>query len=84
MLGSFPLNQLEQTPEICLMSSLHFVQALRIMALTVFSASCLAKWSWCEVDDDDTKAWCDEGDDAMIASGSEASEGCVDRLAWAI
>ncbi len=53
MLGSFPLNQLEQTPEICLMLSLHFVQSLRIMALTVFNASCLAKWPWCEVDDDD-------------------------------
>ena len=38
-LGSFPLNQLEQTPEICLMLSLHFVQSLRIMALTVFNAS---------------------------------------------
>ena len=37
MLGSFPLNQLEQTPEICLMSSLHFVRSLRIMALTVFN-----------------------------------------------
>ncbi len=84
MLGSFPLNQLEQTPEICLMWSLNFVQSLRIMALTVFNASCLAKWPWCEVDDDDTKACCDEGDDVMIASGSEASEGCVDRLAWAI
>ena len=84
MLGSFPLNQLEQTPEICLMSSLHFVQSLRIMALTVFNASCFAKWPWCEVDDDNTKACCDEGDDVMIASGSEASEGCVDRLAWAI
>ena len=86
MLGSFPLDQLEQTPEICLMLSLHFVQSLRIMALTVLSASCLAKWPSCEVgdDDDDTKACCDEGDDAMIACGSEASEGCVDRLAWAI
>ncbi len=30
-----------------------------------------------EVDDDDSEACCDEGDDAMIASGSEASEGCV-------
>ena len=29
MLGSFPLNQLEQTPEICLMLSLHFVQSLQ-------------------------------------------------------
>ncbi len=28
MLGSFPRNQLEQTPEICLMLSLHFVQSL--------------------------------------------------------
>ncbi len=57
------------------------------MALTVFNASCLAKWPWCEVDDDDDdddEACLDEGDDAMIASGSEASEGCVDRLAWAI
>ena len=72
MLGSFPLNQLEQTPEICLMSSLHFVQSLRIMALTVFNAICLAKWPWCEVDDDDNEACCDEGDDAMIASGFEA------------
>ena len=53
------------------------------MALTVFNASCFAKWPWCEVDDDNTKACCDEGDDVMIASGSEASEGCVDRLAWA-
>ena len=84
MLGSFSLNQHEQTPEICLMSSLHFVQSLRIMALTVFNASCLAKWPWCEIDDDDTKACCDEGDDLMIASGSEASEGSDDRLAWAI
>ena len=84
MLGSFPLNQLAQTPEICLMSSLHLVQSLRIMALIVFNASRLAKWPWCEVDDDDSKACCDEGDDAMTASGSEASEGCVDRLAWAI
>ena len=54
------------------------------MALTVFNASCLAKWPWCEVVDDDTKGCCDEGDDVMIASGSEASEGFVDRLAWAI
>ncbi len=84
MLGSLPLNQLEQTPESCLMSSLHFVQSLRIMALTVFNASCLAKWPWCEVDDDDTKACCDERDDVVIASGSEASEGYVNRLAWAI
>ena len=79
-----PFNQLEQTPEICLMSSLHFVQSLRIMALTVFNASCLAKWPCCGVDDDDTKACCDEGDDVVIASGSKASEGCVNRLAWAI
>ncbi len=28
MLGSFPPNQLEQTPEICFMLSLHFVQSL--------------------------------------------------------
>ena len=54
------------------------------MALTVFKASCLAKWPCCEVDDDDSEACCDEGDDAMIASGSEASEDCVDRPAWAI
>ncbi len=49
------------------------------MVLTVFNASCLAKCPWCEVDDDDSEACCDEGDDAvaMIASGSEASEGCV-------
>ena len=90
------------------------------MALTVFNASCLAKWPCCEVDDDDREARCNEGDDAMIASGSEASlfffwvtgelstlrqmmkvpnepglcpnndlenaeasEGCVDRVAWA-
>ena len=54
------------------------------MALTVFNAICLAKWPWCEVDDDDSETCCDKGEDAMIASGSEASEGCVDRLAWAI
>ena len=54
------------------------------MAMTVFNASCLAKWPCCEVGDDYSEACCDEGDDAMIASGSEASEGCVDRLAWAI
>jgi len=82
--GILPPKQLEQTPKICLMLSLHLVQSLRIMALTVFKASCLAKWPWCEVDDDESEACCDEGDDAMIASGSEASEGCVDRLAWAI
>ena len=51
------------------------------MTFTVFNASCVAKWPWCEIDDDDSEARCDEGDDAMIASGSEASEGCVDRLA---
>ena len=45
------------------------------MALTVFNASCLAKWPWREVDDDDSEACCDEGDDANIASGSEVSEG---------
>ncbi len=84
MLGSFPLDQLEQTPEICLTLSLPFVQSLRIMALTGFNASCLAKWPWCEVDDDDSEACCHEGDDAMIASVSEASEGCVDWGAWAI
>ncbi len=83
MLRSFPLNQLEQTPEICLLFSLHFVQSLRIMALTVFNASCLAKWPWCEVDYD-SETCCDKGADAMIASGSKASEGWVDWLAWAI
>ena len=72
MLGSFPLNQLEQTPEICRMLTFHFVQSLRIMALTVFDASCLAKW--CELGDDDSEACCDEGDDGMLASGSEAVE----------
>ncbi len=77
-------RQMMKVSEICLMLSLHLVQSLRIMALTVFKASCLAKWPWCEVDDDESEACCDEGDDAMIASGSEASEGCVDRLAWAI
>ncbi len=46
------------------------------MALTVFNAGCLAKWPWCEVDADDSEACCDKGDDAMLASGSEASEGC--------
>ncbi len=76
-----PPKQLKQTPEICLMSSLHFVQSLRIMALTVFNASCLAKRPWYELDDGDSEACCDEGDDAVISSGSEASEGCVDRLA---
>ncbi len=84
MLGPFPHNQLEQTPEICLMLSLHFVQSLRVMAFTVFNAGCLAKWPWREVDDDDSEACCDEADDAMTASGSEASEDCVDRPAWAI
>jgi hypothetical protein len=84
MLGSFPLNQLEHTPEISLMMSLQFVQSLRIIALIVFNVSCLAKWPWCEVDDDDSEGCCDEGDDAIIASGSEAFEGCVDRQAWAI
>ncbi len=54
------------------------------MALTVFNAICLAKWPWCEVDDDDSEICCDKGEDAMIAFGSEASEGCVDRLALAI
>ncbi|DBB16558.1 TPA: hypothetical protein ACH3X3_014820 [Trebouxia sp. C0006] len=54
------------------------------MAFTVFNASCLAKWPWREVDDDDSEACCDEADDAMTASGSEASEDCVDRPAWAI
>ena len=44
------------------------------MALTVFNASCLAKWPWCEADDDDDGACCDEGDDARFASGSEASD----------
>ena len=43
MLGSFPLNQLEHTSKISLMLSLHFVQSLRIIALTVFNASCLDK-----------------------------------------
>ena len=76
MLGSFSLNQLEQTSEISLMLSLHFVQSLRIMALTVLNASCLAKRPRCEVDDDDDgDACCDEKDDALIASDSEASEG---------
>ncbi len=54
------------------------------MALTVFNASCLAKWPCREVDDDDSEACYHEGADAMIASGSEASEDCVDRVAWAI
>ncbi len=55
------------------------------MALTVFNAICLAKWPWCDVDDDDdSETCCDKGEDAMIAFGSEASEGCVDRLALAI
>ena len=56
------------------------------MALTVFNASCLAKWPWCEVDDDDdnSEACCVEGYDVRFPSGSEASEGCVGRLAWAI
>ncbi len=54
------------------------------MALTVFNAICLAKWPWCEVDDDASETCYDKGEDAMIASGSQASEGCVDRLAWAI
>ena len=67
-----------------MMLSLHFVQSLRIMDLTVFNVSCLAKWPCCEVNDDDSEACCDEGHDAMIASGSEASEGGVDRLTWAI
>jgi len=31
------------------------------MALTVFNASCLAKWPWREADDDDSEACCDEG-----------------------
>jgi len=43
------------------------------MALTVFNASCLAKWPWREADDDDSEACCDEGDDASIASGSGMS-----------
>ena len=54
------------------------------MALTVFNASCLAKGPWCEVDDHDREACCDEGDDARIAFGAEASDGCHGRLAWAI
>ena len=54
------------------------------MAVIVFNGSCLAKWPWCEVDDDDSEACCDEGDDAMIACGSDASESCVNRLAWEI
>ena len=76
------------------MLSLHFVQSLRIMALTVFNASCLAKWPWCEVDDDGSEPCCDEGDDAIIALRHLVFfvlffwgiqfEGCVDRLAWAI
>ncbi len=63
------------------MLSLYFVQSLRIMVLTVFNASCLAKWPWREVDDDDSEACCDEGDDASMASGSEVSEGWVGWLA---
>ncbi len=51
------------------------------MALIVFNASCLAKWPWREVDDDDSEACCDEGDDASIASGSGVSEGWVGWLA---
>ena len=49
------------------------------MALTVFNSSCLAKCPRCEVEDDDSEACYEEGDDAVaiIASGSEASEGCV-------
>ncbi len=54
------------------------------MALPVFNASCLPKWPWCEVDDDDSEACCDEGDDAKTAVGSETSEGCVGRQACAI
>ena len=69
MLGSFPLNQLEQTPEICLMLSLHFVQSLRIMALTVFKASCLAKWPCCEVDDDDSEHMCHDMTGLAIMAG---------------
>ena len=80
--GISPLNQLEHTPEISLMLSLHFVQSLPIIALIVFSASCFAKWPWCEVLDVASDACCDEGDDARIAPGSQASEGCVGRLAW--
>ena len=49
------------------------------MALIVFNVSCLAKWPWCEVLDVATEAYCDEGDDARIATGSETSEGCVGR-----
>ena len=49
MLGSFLLNQLQHTPEISFMLSLHFGQSFGIMALIVFNASCFAKWPWCEV-----------------------------------
>ncbi len=48
-----------------------------IMALTVCNASCLAKWPWCDVDDDGGEAWCDAEDNARFASGPEVSEGCV-------
>ncbi len=81
MLGSFFLNQLEHTPEISLMMSLHFVQSLQIIAFIVFNASCLAKWPWCEVLAVASEACCEDGEDGRIASGSEASKGCVGRLA---
>ncbi len=52
------------------------------MASMVFNASCLAKWPWCEALDVASEACFDEGDDAKIASGSEALEGhfIADRL----
>ena len=79
MLRAFSRNQLEQTPEICLMLSLHLAQSWRIMAFIFFNANCLAKWPWCEVDDDG-EAWEDEEGDARSAAGPKVASGCVGWL----
>ena len=41
------------------------------MALIIFDTKYSAKSPWCEADNDDGEARCDEGYDAQLATGSD-------------